>query len=207
MAVKMLPPDPASQIEIDNDRARWPCFFPSSLGMITTWTTDGQPNLMPCGSTTVVSRHPFTIAVAICKYTINDRYTSRFTLQSLRRSGRFGCGVAYADSTLVAAISYAGNISFTRDPDKLANSGLAVLELASAPLLPALPIHFDCRVVGEEALGTHVLVFGEVERIFVRRDLDPDNKLHWFPWSEVEPTHEQHRGQNPCAAAGHVATQ
>ena len=30
MAIKHLPPLPQDQVEVDNVRARWPCFFPSS---------------------------------------------------------------------------------------------------------------------------------------------------------------------------------
>ena len=47
MAVKHLPSEAADQVEVDNDRARWPCFYPSSVGMITTWASDERPNLMP----------------------------------------------------------------------------------------------------------------------------------------------------------------
>ncbi|RYD75665.1 MAG: hypothetical protein EOP84_17960, partial [Verrucomicrobiaceae bacterium] len=83
MAVKYLPPLPEDQVEIDNDRARWPCFFPSSAGMITTWTASGQPNLMPCGSTTVLSRHPMIIAACISYAAINVRYAPRASLDQV----------------------------------------------------------------------------------------------------------------------------
>ena len=185
MAVKILPPDPRRQIDVDNDRARWPCFFPCSLGMVTTWTESGAPNLMPCGSTTIVSRHPMVVAVAICHYPINDRYAPRLSLQAMLARGRFGCGVAYDGPSVIEAVRYAGNISFARDPDKVANAGLTVCDLPGAPMLPALPIHFDCRITGQEALGTHTLVFGEVERILVRSDISPSNFLEWDPWPNV----------------------
>lgn len=185
MAVKLLPSARADQIETDNDRARWPCFFPSSLGMITTWVDEGIPNLMPCGSTTVVSRQPLVIAPCVGYASINDRYARRATLDLIRRSGRFGCGVPFIDDTVVDAIRYAGNVSVANDPDKVRNAGLSVLGGFGSPILPALPIHFDCDVIGEQALGTHVMFLGEVRRIRVRADVTPDNPIQWLPWPVV----------------------
>ena len=112
MAVKHLPPLAADQVQVDNDRARWPCFFPSSAGLITSWMEDGSPNLMPCGSTTVVSRHPMVIAPCVSYYAINERYAPRATLESIRKTGRFGCGVPYIHDAILNGIRYSGNISF-----------------------------------------------------------------------------------------------
>ena len=182
MAVKYLPSLPADQIETDNDRARWPCFYPSSVGMITTWASDGTPNVMPCGSTTVVSRHPFTIAPCVSYAAINERYAPRATLDIIRRTGRFGCAVPFMHDQVVRAIRYAGNVSFTDDPHKLANAGLEVVNAEWAPVLSALPIHFDCEVVQEVPLGTHIMFLGQVRRIRVRTDVTPENPIQWCPW-------------------------
>jgi len=185
MSVKLIPRSPAGQLEVDNDRARWPCFFPSPVGMITTWAREGVPDLMPCGSTCVVSRRPFVVAPCVAYAAINDRYKPRRTLQAIRRSGRFGCGVPYIDDTIVEAIRYAGTRSIDDDPDKLANAGLEVEGAEGTPLLSALPIHFDCRIVGEVRLGTHVMFLGEVDSIRVRADVTPENPIRWCPWPEV----------------------
>jgi flavin reductase (DIM6/NTAB) family NADH-FMN oxidoreductase RutF len=186
MAVMYLEPLAEDQVEVDNDRARWPCFFPSSVGMITTWGAEGVPNLMPCGSTTIVSRHPLIITPCVSYAGINERYAPRATLDIIRRTGRFGCGVPFIDARVLGAIKYAGNVSWTRNPDKVADAGLA-FEAADggAPVLPALPIQFDCRVAGEVRLGTHVMFLGEAVRIRVRADLTPDNPLEWCPWPTV----------------------
>lgn len=187
MAIKYLPPLPENQVEVDNDRARWPCFFPSSAGMITLWTPDGKPNLMPCGSTTILSRQPLVIAPCVSYAAINVRYAPRASLDYLRRAGRFGCGVPFISPEVVRAIRYAGNVSIKTDPDKVSNSGLAVEAGAAAPILPALPVHFDCRITGEVRLGTHIMFIGEVERIRVRSDVTPSNPLEWYPWADVPP--------------------
>jgi flavin reductase (DIM6/NTAB) family NADH-FMN oxidoreductase RutF len=187
MVVKRLPSEAADQVEVDNDRARWPCFFPSSVGMITTWAADGRPNVMPCGSTTVVSRHPLVITPCVGYAAINERYAPRLTLDLIRRNGRFGCGVPYISERVVNAIKYAGNVSWQAAGDKVARSGLALEPGGRTPRLADLPVHFDCEVVGEERLGTHVMFLGEVRRIWARPDVTPANSLEWCPWADVRP--------------------
>ena len=185
MAIKELPPVPEDQVEVDNHRARWPCFFPQSAGMITSWTEEGAPNIMPCGSTTVVSRRPFTISPCLSYAGINERYAPRASLNLIRRSGYFGCGVPYIDEPILDALRYLGNVSMKKDADKVLHSGLDIERRGRTPLISALPVHFECKVIGEEALGTHIMFFGEVERIFVRNDVSPDNPLGWCPWADV----------------------
>jgi flavin reductase (DIM6/NTAB) family NADH-FMN oxidoreductase RutF len=54
-------------------------------------------------------------------------------------------------------------------------------------VLSAVPIHYDCEVVGEIQLGTHIMFLGEVRRILVRDDVTNDNPLEWYPWPAVAP--------------------
>jgi flavin reductase (DIM6/NTAB) family NADH-FMN oxidoreductase RutF len=189
MAWRELAPLPEDQVEIDNDRARWPCFFPSPVGMITSWSAEGAANVMPCGSTTIVSRQPLVVAPCVSYGRINARYAPRQSLDDIRRSGRFGCGVPYLDDKITAAIRYSGNVSIVSDRDKVRNAGLSVIGGPGAgmpsPVLAELPVHFDCKVTGEVLLGTHVMFLGEVERILVRDDVTLDNPLEWIPWADV----------------------
>ena len=185
MAVKLLPPLPEDQVEVDNDRARWPCFFPSSAGMITTWGKDGVPNLMPCGSTTVFVRHPLCIGICVSYAEINARYAPRATLDSLEKFGRFGCGIPFINDKVIEAIKYAGNVSVRHDKNKIENSGLEIIPDEWSPVLPALPIHFDCEVKKVVRLGTHFLYIGEVKAIRLREDISADNPLSWFPYADV----------------------
>jgi flavin reductase (DIM6/NTAB) family NADH-FMN oxidoreductase RutF len=196
MAIRHLPPRPRDQMEIDNDRARWPCFFPSSLGLITTRSAADVPNVMPCGSTMVVSRHPLVLAPCVSYAAINVRYAPRASLDAIRRTGRFGCGVPYIHERLVDAIAYAGNTSFTDDPDKVARAGLAVAGGGESPVLADLPIHFDCEVTGEIRMGTHTMFLGEARRILVREDVSPGNPLHWYPIAAVDAP-----VSHPCVAS------
>ncbi len=185
MAIRELPPDPAAQVEVDNDRARWPCFFPSSVGVITSRAADGRVAVMPCGSTTVVSRHPMVIAPCISYNPVNERYAARATLDIIRESGRFACGVPFISDEILEFIGFTGNISLKTDPDKLAKCGLDSAVLGANPVLLDLPVTFDCRVIGEKLLGTHAMVLGEVERVFVREDVSERHPLRWCPWATV----------------------
>jgi flavin reductase (DIM6/NTAB) family NADH-FMN oxidoreductase RutF len=188
MAVKHLPPLPKDQVEVDNDRARWPCFFPSSLSFVTSWAGSEKPNIMPCGSTMVVSRHPMIIAVCIAYATINIRYNSRATLKMIRENQSFGCAVPYIHEKVIDAIQYSGNISFADDEDKVQNSGLEWTAGQLVPILTAMPINFECRLLDEIRLGTHAMFLGEVRNIFVRNDVNKKNPLEWFPVSDIEDT-------------------
>lgn len=201
MAVKLLPPLPEDQIEVDNDRARWPCFFPSSVGMISTWSDDGTPNLMPCGSTTVLSRHPLVIAPCVSASAINERYAPRATLEFIRRNRRFVCGVPVIHDTVLDAIRYAGNTSLAQNRAKVGDAGLTVSGGDWGPLLPALPVQFECDVIGEVQLGTHVMFLGEVKRIVVRNDVTPNNPLQWCPWPVVVATPGASRADEVTASA------
>jgi flavin reductase (DIM6/NTAB) family NADH-FMN oxidoreductase RutF len=188
MALKHLPPLARDQVQVDNDRARWPCFFPSSVGMITTWMENGVPNLMPCGSTTLLSRQPLVISPAVSYAAINQRYAPRSTLDIIRKTGRFGCGVPFRSDSVLSAIRYAGNVSLANDPDKVRNSGLHWDGANRSPRFRELPVHFDCRVAGEVRLGTHILFLGEVERVSIRADCTPANPLTWCPWARLDNT-------------------
>ena len=140
---------------------------------------------MPCGSTTIISRNPFIITLCVSYAAINERYSPRKTLGILRESGKFSCGIPYIDETVIDAIRYAGNISLSGDPKKVANAGLPIEDSEWAPICSSLPIHFDCKVVDEIRLGTHIMFIGEVLKIRVRADVTVQNCLEWVPWPEV----------------------
>ena len=120
MAIKVV----KDTLITDNDDARWPCFFPQSAGIITSRSRDGVENVMPCGSTTIVSRHPLVVAPCISYAAVNERYAPRASLDLILDSGWFGCGVPFIDDTVVDAIRYSGNMSLRDDAEKIVNCGL-----------------------------------------------------------------------------------
>ena len=182
-AVKHLPPLPEDQVEVDNDLARWPCFFPSSVGLITVEDRQGNIGALSCGSTTILSRHPLTLAVCVSYARINERYGQRASLALLNDAERFGCGVPIYRSDVLEAISYLGNVSRRQDPEKLQFCGLTPVRYGSTIGFAELPVHYDCRIVERRPLGTHALILGEVENILVRSDVSPENPLEWCPWA------------------------
>jgi flavin reductase (DIM6/NTAB) family NADH-FMN oxidoreductase RutF len=175
---------------LDDDQARWPCFFPQSAAMITSRHGE-RVNVMPCGSTTIISRKPLVVAPCISYAQINQRYAPRASLELIRASGRFGAGIPFLHDQVVSAIKYAGNTSLAHDSAKVWRTGLSVDEWHGLPYLPQLPVYFDCRVTGEIRLGTHVMFLGEVEAIRIRSDLTSENPLTWCTWADVELASER----------------
>jgi flavin reductase (DIM6/NTAB) family NADH-FMN oxidoreductase RutF len=186
-AIKHLPPLPEDQIEVDNNRARWPCFFPSSVGLITVRGRDGRVGGMSCGSTTILTRHPLTVAICVSYARINERYAPRGSLDLLDAADRFGCGVPLYRSDVLSAITYLGNVSHRNDSAKVANCGLTMRELGGTVGFAELPVHYDCRIVARVPLGTHCMFLGKVENVLVRADLTHDNPLEWCPWAGSLP--------------------
>lgn len=178
----------SSQVVTDNNDSRWPCFFPSSCGMVTSFLSDGTANVMPCGSAAVVGRLPFTLAICVSYAAINERYQPRSSLQAIREAKKFGCGVPFVNDNIIKAITYSGNCSIRDDKKKLTNSGLRVDESFGVPVLTDLPIFFECDVTNEIKLGTHAMFVGEVRKIFARRDVTPENPVHWYPFAHVRET-------------------
>jgi flavin reductase (DIM6/NTAB) family NADH-FMN oxidoreductase RutF len=183
MSVLHVPDD----LITDNDDARWPCFFPQSAGIITSRAPDGTANVMPCGSTTVVSRQPLVIAPCVSYAAVNERYAPRASLDMIVESGWFGCGVPFINDAVLDSLRYAGNTSLRADVDKLVNSGFLHEDGDRVPTLTGLPLFYECEVIGTEHLGTHVMIFGKVTRIRVGADVSPENPLEWCPWPDVIP--------------------
>ena len=99
----------------------------------------------------------------------------------------FGCGVPFIGDRVISTIKYAGNVSLQVAGDKVARAGLTVEGGGPAPVLTDLPVHFDCEVLDEVRLGTHVMFLGSVRRIRVRPDVTAANPLEWCPWADVQP--------------------
>ena len=97
--------------KLSSEQSKWPIFFPSSVGMIGSIDKKKQINIMPCGSTTVVNRHPFQIATAISHLDNNIRYRKRFSLKKILTNKKISLGIPYSNSKIVNMINYMGNVS------------------------------------------------------------------------------------------------
>jgi flavin reductase (DIM6/NTAB) family NADH-FMN oxidoreductase RutF len=182
-----LPSIPLAGQQVDNDSARWPCFFPSSLGVITARAPDGTKAAFPCGSTTVLGRHPMIIGISVSYARINERYAPRASLEVVRAAGRFVCGVAVYQPAVLEAIRFLGNVSLRDTSEKVENCGLTPRAVGNAFSFAELPVQFECRIVREIPLGTHCLLLGEVEKVLVDARLSSSAPLEWCPWAGQQP--------------------
>ncbi|MFC2150225.1 flavin reductase [Calditrichota bacterium] len=184
-SILKVPMKPTDEMVRNPDKARWPCFFPSSLGIISSQDRAGNVNVIPCGSTTVLTRHPFSITIAVAYADINERYAKRSSLDMILESGNFGCGVPFIHEKLVDVIWYTGNTQFKNNPQKVANTGLDISVGEYGAIINDLPIHFDCEVSNTTRLGTHILITGTIKHILIRKDLNQQTPLEWCPWADV----------------------
>ena len=79
--------------------------------MITVRNRDDTLGGMSCGSTTILSRYPLTVAICVSYARINERYAPRASLELFDRADRFGCGVPIYRKDVLEAIGYLGNVS------------------------------------------------------------------------------------------------
>jgi flavin reductase (DIM6/NTAB) family NADH-FMN oxidoreductase RutF len=78
---------------------------------------------------------------------------------------------------------YQCRLSRPSHPGKVENCGLTPARMGGSTGLAELPVHYDCRIVESKRLGTHVLVLGEVENMFMHRDVTPNKPLEWCQWA------------------------
>ena len=90
---------------------------------------------------------------------------------------------------MLKAVAYLGNLSLRDDPDKAINAGLTPMAIGEGFGYRELPVHFECKIVRDIPLGTHTMLLGQVERIFIDARLK-EKPLEWCPWAGfVAPTH------------------
>jgi flavin reductase (DIM6/NTAB) family NADH-FMN oxidoreductase RutF len=108
-------------------------------------------------------------------------------LDVIRAAGRFNCGVPILRSDVLDGIGYLGNVSLRDDRQKAECSGLEAVNLGDGFGFAALPVQFDCRIAADIPLGTHALILGQVERIFVDARMSAEAPLEWCPWAGLMP--------------------
>jgi flavin reductase (DIM6/NTAB) family NADH-FMN oxidoreductase RutF len=122
-------------------------------------------------------RHPLTMTICVSCACINQRYAPRASLELFEGADCFGCGVPVYRHEVLEAIGYLGNVSRRLDPDKVACCGLTPRELGSTVGFDEVPVHYSCRIVHRMRLGTHMMVFGEVDEVLVRPEVASETPL------------------------------
>lgn len=166
----------SEQIKLSNNQAKWPIFFPSSLGIIGS-SKESKPNFMPCGSTFVVSRYPMTIGIAISHSKINERYRFRNTLNNITKNKKFTVGVPFNNSNLINWINFMGNITSIDYPNKMNFIDFNYKKNNYGPYLNDIPITMMCESIKKIKMKTHTLIIGKIKKYFISKE----NCL--FKWS------------------------
>ncbi|MFD5749847.1 flavin reductase family protein [Streptomyces sp. NPDC127033] len=126
--------------------------FPSGVGVITAYAEDGSPWGMTCTSLCGVSLDPPVVLVCLG--------TASHTLKAVRSSGSFAVNLLHAQGRRTAELFASGA------PDRFdrviwrGGAGTAGPHLTEDARAVA-----DCSVVGEQVVGDHAVVLGEVTAV------------------------------------------
>lgn len=134
--------------------------FPTGVAVVTTLDVDGEPRGMTCSSVCGVALTPPTLLVCL--------RSASPTLNAVERRRTFAVNLLHDGARLVAQLFASGR------PDRFHRVRWHAEPGAGGPhLLNDAHAVADCRVSRTEAVGDHVVVFGEVDRIWQRPTAEP----------------------------------
>ena len=126
--------------------------FPTGVGVITAMGTDGHPWGMTCTSICSVTLQPPTLLVCL-------RQNSP-TLGAVLASGTFALNLLHDDALFIAELFASG------DPERFARVEWHIPITGKGPhFINAAHTIADCQVVQTQVVGSHRVVFGEVQQI------------------------------------------
>jgi len=139
---------------------------------------EGKANFTAVAWCGVVNSSPPMISVSL--------YHTRYSLKGIRQSGTFSINIPSVD--YVNETDYCGMVSGA-DTDKASDCKFNVFygNLETAPLIEQFPVNIECRVFTEMDLGSHVLIIGQLNEVYVTSDCltngNPDvAKIRPFLW-------------------------
>ncbi|WP_257140541.1 MULTISPECIES: flavin reductase family protein [Streptomyces] len=132
--------------------------FPSGVGVVTTFAGDGSPRGMTCTSLCSVSLDPPVLLVCLG--------TGSHTLKAVRESGSFAVNLLHAHGRQAAELFASGA------PDRFDRVAWRAGAGDAGPhLTEDAHIIADCSVVGDQVVGDHAVLLGEVRAaVPVRRE-------------------------------------
>jgi flavin reductase (DIM6/NTAB) family NADH-FMN oxidoreductase RutF len=148
---------------------------PRPIAWVSTVCPDGVANLAPFSFFTVASRRPATLLISVGERP-EDPANAKDTLANIRGTGEFVVNIPGAEhADQVAATSSA----VPADQDEFSVAGVAAVpsKRVAAPSVADALLSLECRFSQEVAVGTDVLVLGEVLATTVRAGL-LDERLH-----------------------------
>jgi len=119
---------------------------------------NGKPNFSAYAFCGIVNLRPPMISVSFQHH--------RYTLIGVKQNSTFSVNIPSVD--LVKETDYCGLVS-GRNTDKVADCTLTVFygKLGNAPMLSECPANLECRVRETLNLGSHEMVVGQIEEVYV----------------------------------------
>ncbi len=125
--------------------------------LISTRCANGSPRGLTATAVCSVSASPPTLLACINR--------SNSSYDAIRTSGHFAVNVlSLEDRPLADLFARPGVL-----PEQKFASGLWYTRVTGAPLLESALAAFDCRVSHDVAVGTHGILFGEIQAVSVRQ--------------------------------------
>jgi flavin reductase (DIM6/NTAB) family NADH-FMN oxidoreductase RutF len=163
---------------------------------------DGKPNFSAYAWCGIVNSRPPMLSVSF--------QHKRYTLQGVKQNGTFSVNIPSVD--LVKETDYCGYVS-GRETDKVADCKFNVFygKLTNAPLISECPVNLECRVVHILNLGSHEMVIGQIEEVYVTdsclTDGEPDvAKIRPFLWI-ISPTDQYWEFGKPICESNSIGKQ
>ncbi len=163
---------------------------------------DGKPNFSAYAWCGIVNSRPPMLSVAF--------QHQRHTFKGVKQNGTFSVNIPSVE--LVKETDYCGLVS-GRETDKVADCKFSIFygKLTNAPLINECPVNLECRVVHILNLGSHEMVVGQIEEVYVTdsclTDGEPDvAKIKPFLWV-TRPTNQYWEFGNPIGEAFSIGKQ
>jgi flavin reductase (DIM6/NTAB) family NADH-FMN oxidoreductase RutF len=122
---------------------------------------DGKPNFMTVAWSGIACSEPPMVTVAV-------RHP-RHTLKGMKENMTFSVNVP--STSQAKEVDYCGIVSGGKaDKVKVCKFKVFYGKLETAPLIEQCPVNLECKIEHMLDLGTHVLVVGRIEEVYVSSD-------------------------------------
>jgi flavin reductase (DIM6/NTAB) family NADH-FMN oxidoreductase RutF len=143
-----------------------PLLYPLPALLIGS-TVDNKPNVMAAAWCSLANMEPPMVCVAIQHI--------RHTYKGIKQNNTFSVNVPSTD--FVVETDFCG-ITPGAKTDKIAACKFDVFYgiLKTAPMIEQCPLNLECMVVHTIELGSHILVIGSIEEIYINEECMTNNK-------------------------------
>lgn len=151
--------------------------FPMPCPLVVGGTLE-HADLLAVAWINVVASTPPTIAMGLRQ--------SRYTLELIRRNKTFTVNIPRAD--MADVVDFCG-ITSGRTTDKFAVTGLTLSPsaLIDTPIIEECPYNIECRVTSEVAVGSYVVVIGEIVETHADEDVLRDGASDLIDVEALDP--------------------